>query len=640
MDKPPNSSTLSLASQPVTQPPLAPSQPQTMMSGLPTRLSRQSFAYPLVALALALCMVPWLFGEFVAYQVSLYLLYGIAAQGIALVWGRCGFLPLGQALFFGLGAYLAAGALKASEATETAQAAWWLWPSLLASILLPALLAWGLARLLFHRRHDSGPFFSLITLALAMLGFQWANQWTNLTGGFNGLSGIPDLPSTDRYSTLYPVIGVSLMSTTALLLWLDQSPIGTLWRAVADNENRLQFFGYATDRIKALAFGLSAALAALGGVLYAAHQGLVTPQVVGVQLSAELLIWTAVGGRGHPLGALLGTVGIGLLSSELKQHFAYWEVFIASLFLLVVLRFPGGLLGSLQGFAAWLRGTGSTASPGRSARSADTTNTVSPVPAPPLCYARDSQQPTLQLRTVHVRQSGVHILRGLDLHIAERGIHGLIGPNGAGKTSCFQTLTGRLPLSEGGIEWAGLNLVGQTAYAVARCGVGRKFQIPSVFTSLSVAENLQIALWANRARLSDLLTLRAWRWQSDWSQQLLASCQWLTAMNTTHAGHLSQGQRQTLELVMTMLPEPRLLLLDEPCAGLSPQETVQQLRLIADATQALGCTSLLIEHDMTAIESLAHRVHVLHQGQLLASGTLAEIQSNDAVHRVYAGGKK
>lgn len=621
-------------------PPLGPSQPQTIMSGLPTQLSHNGFGYPLVALALALCMVPWLFGEFVAYQVSLYLLYGIAAQGIALVWGRCGFLPLGQALFFGLGAYLAGGALKATEATETAQAAWWLWPGLLASILIPALLAWGLARLLFHRRHDSGPFFSLITLALAMLGFQWANQWANLTGGFNGLSGIPDLPATDRYSTLYPVIGVSVMASTTLLLWLAQSPLGTLWRAVADNENRLQFLGFATDRIKALAFGLSAALAALGGVLYAAHQGLVTPQVVGFQLSAELLIWTAVGGRRHPLGALLGAVGIGLLSSALKQHFAYWEVFIALLFLVVVLRYPGGLMGSLQGALAWLRYTWSTTSTGGSAPSTGSTSTVSPVPAPPLCYAPESQQPTLHLRTVHVRQSGVHILRGLDLHIEERGIHGLIGPNGAGKTSCFHTLTGRLPLSEGEIEWAGLNLVGQTADAVARCGVGRKFQIPSVFTSLSVAENLQVALWANRARLSDLLSFRAWRWQSDWSQQLLAACAWLTALNTTLAGHLSQGQRQTLELVMTMLPEPRLLLLDEPCAGLSPQETVQQLRLIADAVQALGCTALLIEHDMTAIESLAKRVHVLHQGQLLASGTLADIQANDSVQQVYAGGKK
>jgi len=604
---------------------------------LATRLTHRGFTYPLVALALALLMVPWLFGEFVSYQVSLYVLYGMAAQGIALVWGRCGFLPLGQALFFGLGAYLAGGALKASAASETAQAAWWLWPGLLASILVPALLAWGLARLLFHRRHDSGPFFSLITLALAMLGFQWANQWSGLTGGFNGLSGIPDLPGTDRYSSLYPVIGVAVMATTALLLWLSHSPLGTLWRAVADNENRLQFLGFATDRLKALAFGLSAALAALGGALYAAHQGLVTPQVVGFQLSAELLIWTAVGGRSHPLGALLGAVGIGLLSSTLKQHFAYWEVLVALLFLLVVLRYPGGLLGALQAGLAWLAGPWSARSPQRDASEAQTPPAVRP---PPLSYAPEPQQPALHMRAVHVRQSGVHILRGLDLHIEERGIHGLIGPNGAGKTSCFHTLTGRLPLGEGQIEWAGLDLAGRTADAVARCGVGRKFQIPSVFSSLSVADNLQVAIWANRARLRDLLSFQAWHWQSAWSQQLLASCAWLSALGHRQAGHLSQGQRQTLELVMTMLPEPRLLLLDEPCAGLSPQETGQQLRLIADAVQALGCTALLIEHDMTAIESLAKRVHVLHQGQLLATGTLADIQANEAVHQVYAGGKK
>ena len=600
-------------------------------------LSWRSVGLPLTALTTALAMVPWLFGDFVAYQVALYLLYGMAAQGIALVWGRCGFLPLGQALFFGLGAYLAGGSLKASEAADSVQAAWWLWPGLLASILLPALLAWCVARLLFHRRHDSGPFFSLITLALAMLGYQWANQWTHVTGGFNGLSGIPDLPGTDRYSNLYLVIAGAVMTTTGLLLWLARTPLGSLWQAVADNENRLQFLGFATDRLKALAFGLSAALAALGGALYAAHQGLVTPQVVGFQLSAELLIWTAVGGRGHPLGALLGAVLIGLLSSTLKQHFVYWEVFVALIFLLVVLRYPAGLVGIFQTSLPWLTR--------RLASGADDTNSSEPtsyvaIPAPPLRYAAESSLQTLHMEAVHVRQGGVHILRGLDLHINECGIHGLIGPNGAGKTSCFQALTGRLPLSEGRLEWAGMSLAGRTADGVARCGVGRKFQIPSVFTSLSVAENLQIAMWAHRARMLDLLSLRTWRWCSAWSQHLMDRCAWLQALNEAPAGHLSQGQRQTLELVMTMLPEPRLLLLDEPCAGLSPQETGQQLELIDEAVKALHCMALLIEHDMAAIESLATRVHVLHQGQLLCSGTLAEIQANESVRQVYAGGRK
>lgn len=615
----------------------AASLPPSGQGGVPKRLSWRNVGLPLTALATALTMVPWLFGDFVAYQVALYLLYGMAAQGIALVWGRCGFLPLGQALFFGLAAYLAGGVLKSSEGTETALHAWWLWPGLFASILLPALLAWCVARLLFHRRHDSGPYFSLITLALAMLGYQWANQWTQATGGFNGMSGIPDLPGTDRYSSLYLVVAGAVMTTTGLLLWLARTPLGTLWQAVADNENRLQFLGFATDRLKALAFGLSAALAALGGALYAAHQGLVTPQVVGFQLSAELLIWTAVGGRGHPLGALLGAVGIGLLSSTLKQHFAYWEVFVALLFLLVVLRYPAGLVGVFHSSFPWLSGQrthgADKANPPRATHTAA-------IPAPPLRYAVESTLQTLHMDAVHVRQGGVHILRGLDLHIAERGIHGLIGPNGAGKTSCFQTLTGRLPVSEGRLDWAGMSLSGLTADAVARCGVGRKFQIPSVFTSLSVADNLQIALWAHRAGLPDLLAMRTWRWQSTWSQQLLDRCGWLEALNATPAGHLSQGQRQTLELVMTMLPEPRLLLLDEPCAGLSPQETAQQLELIAEAVKALDCTALLIEHDMTAIESLATRVHVLHQGQLLSSGTLAEIQADESVFQVYAGGRK
>ena len=155
---------------------------------------------PAGALAAALGAVPLLGSDFVAYQVALFLTYGIATQGVALCWGRLGFLPLGHALFFGLGAYIAGGASKAAEH----QAAWWL--AFPLALLLPALLAWVVARLIFARSLRSGPYFSLITLAMTMLGFLAAQQWSAVTGGFNGLKDVPEPPGLDRFTTLYWLI--------------------------------------------------------------------------------------------------------------------------------------------------------------------------------------------------------------------------------------------------------------------------------------------------------------------------------------------------------------------------------------------------------------------------------------------------
>src|SRR5438105_6046275 len=148
---------------------------------------------PTLALAAALFLVPVLAGDFCAYQLSLYLLYGMVAQGVALTWGRLGFLSLGQALFFGLAAYLSGTVLKASQGHL------WVIPILVLLPLVPALLGYAIGRLVFTRGQGSGPYFTLITLALVMLASQLANQWSSVTGGFNGLGDIPDLPGLGRY---------------------------------------------------------------------------------------------------------------------------------------------------------------------------------------------------------------------------------------------------------------------------------------------------------------------------------------------------------------------------------------------------------------------------------------------------------
>nr|HMS95385.1 hypothetical protein [Tabrizicola sp.] len=161
-------------------------------------------------LAVLLCLLPLILGKFTAYQIGTYLLYGVAAQGVALTWGRTGFLPLGQALFFGLGAYI--GGILLVRSTESA--AWLSLAPLVA--LVPAALAFVIARTIFHRQYISGANFSLITMALVILATQLANRWDGITGGFNGLTNIPDLPGFGRYGTLYWLIAGYALACTAL----------------------------------------------------------------------------------------------------------------------------------------------------------------------------------------------------------------------------------------------------------------------------------------------------------------------------------------------------------------------------------------------------------------------------------------
>ena len=592
-----------------------------------------------------LALVPFVWGSFTAYELGLYLLYGMVGQGIALCWGRAGFLPLGQALFFGIGAYLAGAGLRAVGGES-----WLLVPVLAGACLVPALFAGVVGALVFHRQVGSGPYFSLITLALAMLGFQLANSLVDVTGGFNGMTGIPEPAGIDPFEHLYFVILAALALTTAVIGYLLRSPFGQLLAAVAQNEERLQFFGFRTSRLKALAFAVSAGVAGLAGALYAPHQGIVTPQAVGFLLSAELVIWTAVGGRASLAGPVLGAVAIGFLASGLRDAFLYWEVVVALVFVVVVLRWPGGMAGILRSAveatveaagravsrAAGGTGGGTGRSPHRWPRRGEGATAKRGIALPALV---EKPAPRLRFDAVDVAVGSVEILKGLSFEIDTRAIHCLIGPNGAGKTSALDALTGKLPLAAGDIRWAGDSLAGERVYGTAARGIGRKSQVPSIFPELTIGQNVDIALWANRFRPLDLFRMTPYRWRSPLLARLETRFAFLGDEGQP-AGALSVGERQMLDFALTMLAEPDLVLLDEPCAGLSVEETARMTEAIAELTAEIGATGIIVEHDMQVVERLSDHVLVMHQGRLLASGTMDEIRSDPEVQAVYAGGSK
>jgi branched-chain amino acid transport system ATP-binding protein len=230
----------------------------------------------------------------------------------------------------------------------------------------------------------------------------------------------------------------------------------------------------------------------------------------------------------------------------------------------------------------------------------------------------------LELRDVSVAFGGLRAVDGVDLQVEQGDRHGLIGPNGAGKSTLFRLVAGGLRPSTGSIAYDGRDITRLSRHKRARLGIGQTFQHSSLFGSLSCAENVQLAL----QRAGDGAS----------PESVAESLDRFSLAERAHvpAATLSHGERRQLELALALVTEPRLLLLDEPAAGLSAEETERFAEMLAALPDEL--TILLIEHDLDLLFRAMRTVTVLHLGSVIASGTPDEVRADDEVHSVYVGG--
>jgi len=229
-------------------------------------------------------------------------------------------------------------------------------------------------------------------------------------------------------------------------------------------------------------------------------------------------------------------------------------------------------------------------------------------------------------------------LRGVRLAVEPGERRAIIGPNGAGKTTLFQIISGLVPPTSGRVHLFGRDVTDTTTHARARMGLGRTFQITSLFPNLTVRENLLLGVQPARGNAWSMLRpARAYPAVTSAVDGLLGRLDFVDRAST-RVSELSYGEQRQLEIVLALGIEPRLLLLDEPTAGLSPAETLEVSEMIAGLPDDL--TILLIEHDMDVVQSLARRVNVLHLGEVLAEGAPEEIQRDDRVIDIYLGRRR
>ena len=233
----------------------------------------------------------------------------------------------------------------------------------------------------------------------------------------------------------------------------------------------------------------------------------------------------------------------------------------------------------------------------------------------------------LELRDVSIAFGGLRAVDGVSLDVEEGERHGLIGPNGAGKSTLFSLVTGALRPTGGGIAYAGRDITRLPRHRRARLGIGQTFQHSSLFGSLSCRDNVRLAL----QRAGGVARSRE-RAAADEALERFS----MAARAQVPAAALSHGERRRLELALALVAEPRLLLLDEPAAGLSTAETAELGEMIAALPSEL--TVLLIEHDLDLVFRTTRTVTVLHLGRVIARGTPEQVRANDEVLRVYLGG--
>jgi len=242
--------------------------------------------------------------------------------------------------------------------------------------------------------------------------------------------------------------------------------------------------------------------------------------------------------------------------------------------------------------------------------------------------------PHLALSEVHVSFNGFHALNGLDLAVGRGELRCLIGPNGARQTTALDLICGKSKPSSGSFRLEALELTGMEEHEIARAGIGRKFQVPSVFNELTVRENLEVASCETTSVFANAISFTGGSGSSK-RCEALAEIVGLSDELNRPARELSHGQTQWLEIALLLAQDPELILMDEPTAGMTTQETSKTAELFNRLRG--NHTLIVVEHDMGFIKEIAETISVMHQGKMLAEGTVSKIEQDSSVKEAYLG---
>lgn len=545
-------------------------------------------------------------------EITIYTLY---AAGVALLIGYTGLVPFGASVFFGCAGYAAALGMKYWFTNEIT--------ALLFAVAFSLVLGYVIGAAILRR---SGLYFSLLTLACSQIAYEIAFKWTDFTGGENGLQNVPR-PIFEDPLAYHIFVMVTVVLAMGFIWKLVHSPFGRSLQALRDNELRVSSLGYNVFSLKLKAFVISAMLVGYAGALLAFMIQGAYANNLGWQHAGDALMMAVLGGVHHFLGSLWGAIAFILLQDKLSALTENWWLIFAPIIILMALLSPEGIQGffrNLRRRAGWTLVRDGI--PARPAHIIPFESTQSHV---------DLTKPVMSVRKISKSFGSIVTAREIDLDIMPCKLHSFIGPNGAGKTTFFNMLTGVLQADTGEILFEGQNINGLPIFKRVRMGIARSFQILSVFKELTAFENVRVAVQAQSPK-------QKWMWKDAHDIEEINSRTWtllqavgLEDRAAEKCGNLSHGEQRLLEIAITLATNAKILLLDEPLAGLAKADREVVGRLI----RKLGNTHavLLIEHDIDRVIELSDRLTVLHQGRLIADGNPYVVAKDPAVITAYMG---
>ena len=579
---------------------------------------------------------------FAPNTVNRILVWGLFGIGFDILFGYTGLLSFGQSAFYGTGGFVAAWLLTRAGFPNVFLA-------LIIGMVTAAVVGY-LVGLIALRR--TGIYFAMITVAIAQIFyFVEFNPLAEFTGGENGLPGVPTPSFNLGFTTLHFTTGWSLYQFLALCYFVGivialrivRSPVGAVLSAIRDNPLRAQAVGHNIQSYKMTAFVIAAAYAGFAGGLLGVLQAFMPPDAFMFETSGQLVMQTAIGGLGTLFGPLLGAAVWLFLQDFLQSALglgAAWKLVLGTVFVLLVTFLRRGIIGGLKDlYELVTRRNKDAGEPSTADSLADFADGATISAAAPHKRAGDrSDGPILQATGLSKRYGGLLANSDIDFTVNHGELRGVIGPNGAGKSTFFKMLTCEIPPTSGTITFEGRDITGKSVTDACQLGLTKSYQVNQLFTQLTVRQNLTVAVLADLRGKFKLDLFRDPSSIPGLAEQVGQTLQLvrLARRADTKVSDLAYGEKRRLEIGLALATSPSLLLLDEPLAGMSPQERIETVKLLKSIS--VGRTMIVIDHDMDALFELAERVTVLQEGRILVEGTPDEIKANPAVQEAYLGG--
>ena len=611
-----------------------------------SRFEAIDLRYRLGFLAILVLAVPFVLqSPYLVRLAGLIGLYIMLAVGLNVVVGYAGLLDLGYIAFYAIGAYTYAFLASPHFGIHL--------PFLLV-LPIGALMAASAGVILgYPVLRLRGDYLAIVTMGFGEIVRILLLNLADITAGPNGIRRIDpanilglnlDAPieflflHTESVTNYYFLTMAAATLCVVMVVRLNDSKIGRGWQAIRDDEVAAHCMGIHKSNMKLLAFGIGAFLAGIAGVIFSAWQQFVSPETFTVWELVTIFCMIVLGGAGRMLGVIVGVVVLVVLPEFLREYSIYRMIIYGAVLVLIMRYRPQGLLGRPAERRVRSRRTSPTC------RAED--SSVDVKLEGPVVGTGEGNVPVLEVENLTKAFGGLVAVQGVSFDVKQGEIVSIIGPNGAGKTTVFNVISGLYRPTGGSIKYLGKPIRGVPPHRLAKMGIVRTFQNLRLFAGMTVLENVMVGLHSRLGAGVIPIVLRSGRFVRE-ERTARARCLALLDILGHGLGDrcddmvltLTYADRRRVEIARALASGPRLLLLDEPVAGMTSaeaEEMTQQIRTLRDA----GYTILLIEHHMNVVMGISDRIIVLDQGEKIAEGTPVEVQNNERVIEAYLGRRR